>query len=534
MANETTKHSPPGKLDLLMATLFALIALAIVVYVRCRLATLPLERDEGEYAYSGQLILRGIFPYLHAYTMKFPGMAYLNALFFACFGSSAAAIRTGLLLANIVSAFLLLAFGTRLSGLVNGLLAAGVFLLATLSEHLLGTLAHATQFVNLFVLAGYLAILPGDRPVTRFRYLLAGILFGCAILVKQHAAFFLLAAAVSIFMTSTGRAVAAGNITVMFLGGALPLCGVLVGVLRQGAFDSFWLWTVRYASQYATGLTPLIGWYNFVAEMKSILGSMFLYGVLALGGATVMLRERKRRELSFVLPLLVAAFAALCPGYYFRSHYFVLLAPAVALLAGRAAGEKLEGTRAGMAIMAMFFVAALVQVWQEGLYHLPSSKESYLKARYQSAAPFREPVVVADYLKRNTMDGDRIQVLGSEPQIYFYAGRLAASGYLYMYPLMEEHRLTERMQQGMLQELAEAKPAYVVLVDDFNSWLNVTQRGAAFRAKLNDFVANGYRIDGTVAHPSPDGEPLYVFGPQAKMYVPDSAPRILIFKRNDS
>jgi hypothetical protein len=32
-----------------------------------------LERDEGEYAYAGQLMLQGIPPYQLAYTMKLPG-----------------------------------------------------------------------------------------------------------------------------------------------------------------------------------------------------------------------------------------------------------------------------------------------------------------------------------------------------------------------------------------------------------------------------------------------------------------------------
>lgn len=46
---------------------------------RCRVGqasfaeTAPLERDEGEYAYAGQLMLQGIPPYQLAYNMKLPG-----------------------------------------------------------------------------------------------------------------------------------------------------------------------------------------------------------------------------------------------------------------------------------------------------------------------------------------------------------------------------------------------------------------------------------------------------------------------------
>jgi hypothetical protein len=41
--------------------------------IRWCLRDMPLERDEGEYAYAGPLILQGIPPYQIAYNMKLPG-----------------------------------------------------------------------------------------------------------------------------------------------------------------------------------------------------------------------------------------------------------------------------------------------------------------------------------------------------------------------------------------------------------------------------------------------------------------------------
>src|ERR1039458_9666514 len=51
------------------------LVLVIVFFavVRMRLRNAPLERDEGEYAYMGQLILQGIPPYKLASNMKLPG-----------------------------------------------------------------------------------------------------------------------------------------------------------------------------------------------------------------------------------------------------------------------------------------------------------------------------------------------------------------------------------------------------------------------------------------------------------------------------
>jgi hypothetical protein len=53
--------------------MLAAIVFGVVIAIRIRLLGIPLERDEGEYAYAGQLILQGIPPYKLAYNMKFPG-----------------------------------------------------------------------------------------------------------------------------------------------------------------------------------------------------------------------------------------------------------------------------------------------------------------------------------------------------------------------------------------------------------------------------------------------------------------------------
>jgi hypothetical protein len=42
--------------------------------IRLRLLDIPLDRDEGEYAYFGQLLLEGVPPYAAAYNLKAPGI----------------------------------------------------------------------------------------------------------------------------------------------------------------------------------------------------------------------------------------------------------------------------------------------------------------------------------------------------------------------------------------------------------------------------------------------------------------------------
>jgi hypothetical protein len=152
-----------------------------------------------------------------------------------------------------------------------------------------------------------------------------------------------------------------------------------------------------------------------------------------------------------------------------------------------------------------------------------------VKKAYQTTKPFAESVGVARYVRENSSPSDRILVLGSEPQIYFYAGRRSATGHIYMYPLMEEQPYAETMQAGMLAEITANRPRFVILVDDLSSWLSVSPGGQVFRRRLNDFVRSGYELDGAVAV-SRDEQGFAVFGRNAGQFVPESASRILVYR----
>src|SRR5690349_12980630 len=84
--------------------------------IRFRIADVPLERDEGEYAYSGQLILQGLPPYTLAYNMKFPGTYYAYGLILATFGQTAWGIHAGLAVVNAVTIVLLYFLSLRVLG----------------------------------------------------------------------------------------------------------------------------------------------------------------------------------------------------------------------------------------------------------------------------------------------------------------------------------------------------------------------------------------------------------------------------------
>src|ERR1700704_6480166 len=93
---------------------FMLLALVIVAALRLQMMNFPLERDEGEYAYAGQLILQGIPPYELAYNMKFPGTYMAYAAIMGVFGQTPAGIHFGLLCLTTATALMLFWLGKKI------------------------------------------------------------------------------------------------------------------------------------------------------------------------------------------------------------------------------------------------------------------------------------------------------------------------------------------------------------------------------------------------------------------------------------
>src|SRR5205809_6655228 len=120
----THKVDNNGKLLRSGCWILAVIIFGVVIAIRIRLLGIPLERDEGEYAYAGQLILQGVPPYQLAYNMKFPGTYAAYAVIMSIFGQTFAGIHLGLLLINVATVVLIFFLGRQLVNSTLGLSAA--------------------------------------------------------------------------------------------------------------------------------------------------------------------------------------------------------------------------------------------------------------------------------------------------------------------------------------------------------------------------------------------------------------------------
>lgn len=115
------KPQQPSNFYWIWGVLLAVVLLTAAI--RIRLLDIPLERDEGEYAYGGQLILQGLPSDAPLYNIK-PGMYIAYALIQSVFGQTHTGIHLGLLVINVATIFLLFFLTKRLFDPVTAVTAA--------------------------------------------------------------------------------------------------------------------------------------------------------------------------------------------------------------------------------------------------------------------------------------------------------------------------------------------------------------------------------------------------------------------------
>ena len=517
------------------------LVILLIAGIRFRLREMPLERDEGEYAYAGQLILQGIPPYQLAYNMKLPGTYAAYALVMAVFGQTAAGIHLGVILVNAACILLVFLITRQLFDPIAALVAGSAFALFSIRPQLLGLAGHATHFVALMALLSiYLLIKAGGS--NRHQILFwSGVFSGLALVMKQPGLFFGIFAVLYLFWRERQAAVAGRELlrklAVFSIGAIFPYALTCLILFRAGVFQKFWFWTASYARAYGLELPAWQGLNQLANRMELQKEHIGVIWFLIVFGMAAFLWDRRLRAHSiFVLGLLGFSFLAASVGLYYRSHYFIVLYPALAILAGAAvsSAHRLLLRRSLPKALALGPVAIFALAFAYALYadhptYFAKSDHQVCREIY-GINPFPEAVAIADYIQSHSDKNARIAVFGSEPEIYFYARRHSATGYIYTYPLVEEQSYASVMQSEFIREVESAAPEFVVYVLIDPSWLRRTNSDQRIFRWADAYTRQHYSLVGVA-----DGggnHDVYRWGTAALSYRPRRPEVMLLYKRN--
>ncbi|MFN0050351.1 MAG: ArnT family glycosyltransferase [Cytophagales bacterium] len=516
------------------------IVLLIVAFIRFRLLSLPLERDEGEYAYMGKLILQGIPPYGEAYNMKLPGTHLMYAVLMLFFGKTISGIHLGLLVVNLATSFLLFQAFKKIFNPLAGLLSGSIFATMAISPAFLGFAAHATHFVSLFISLGVYFYARYSEDKRFYQIFLVGIMFGMSFLMKQQAAFIIIMGGLWIILQHVYTK--EFKIKTFFvdemlysLGVFLPYLLTVLILYLTGVFDKFWFWTIEYASKYASGVDFEQGKMLFNMSFKPMWDEFpIIWIVFFLSIPLLWLSKLTLVQKSMAIAFALFTFLTVCPGFYFRQHYFIPFLPAVGLVVGLGVSTIATYLKdnmklnAGLAIALIILVLSSSIAWSKNKIYYFKAKPLLLSRMIYGTNPFVESLEVAKYIEQNSAKDDKIAILGSEPQIFLYANRNSGTGYIYTYGLMEIHAYNKQMQQEMIAEIEKSKPKFIVFCNIGTSWLMRPDSPKLIFDWFNKYAQENYVVDGIADITGQN--PIYKWGAEAAYYRPQ-AEHLVVYKR---
>ncbi len=198
----------------------------------------PFGRDQGIYAYAGQLLLQGKIDYKYVFDLKPPGVHFVFALGQMIFGKSMMGMRMFDILWQSVTGFVLFTIIFKLTkSKLAALLSAVIYIFLYYRLDYWHTL-QADGFLNLPFALSILFILVSDKEKYEVSLFAAGALFGITILFKYTLIIFLpLLIIIFIFQRNLQNRI---KRAFMYLGGFVIINLLAVSLyLFAGALDEF-------------------------------------------------------------------------------------------------------------------------------------------------------------------------------------------------------------------------------------------------------------------------------------------------------
>jgi hypothetical protein len=477
------------------------ILLGVLFFLRLPAIVQPLGPDQGIYAYVGEQILDGGLPYRDAWDQKPPGLHFAYAALWWLWPNEAVVPLADTVLAGLIAWLLLRIAPVFTAPRMAGPLGAALFLLlGNPAFARLGGVRVRGQgevFIAALVTAGLWCVLrtiEDDASTGSGRRAglaaAAGALIGLAALIKYPAAAYLGVVWVAIFLragrdsTDAWPARSAARLVMWSAAGLLlPVLSMLAVFGAGGALGDLWdatvVYNVRYSGETYTGFWSFARYLLTFPFQHARIDGLWLVG----GAGSLMLLVRVFRRPLFLIPLAwtaVACLAIAINGSRGLPQYFLQAFPALALTAGIAGGDLLQGSsrfrRILVAVVVTLAVARVISfpqavdatAWDLRRLAGVTDEATYL-SRFEgrpgdkySAPDVRELGAV---LRARVEPGKRVFVFGFSAAAYLYAGRQSASRFFWNSPVITGFNSGRPgyAAEGLLADLSANQPPVIAL-----------------------------------------------------------------------
>jgi hypothetical protein len=451
--------------------LLAVSLLLIVAAVRAPLLPIPLERDEGEYAYIAWRLGHNELPYRDWVDQKPPAVFYIYRLALSLPFEPVRAIHFVGLVFAAASTCALFFLGLRFMDRFWAWLGAALFAVLVADPLVQGTAANTELFMLCPLIfsqiAFFTAVAKNQRNV--WFIVLAGALTGIAFMFKQVAIvnWFLLASAYPILAREEKRWRGAISFICWSAVGLLMVVGlVLLYFWRQGGLDEFVDNVFTHNLEYIGGvgasarLEYCWGTLTMLARTQSI---VWVFAAVGLAG---LLTFGRTKWCFFVAGWLITSVIGVSASGYFFPHYFQQLLPPLALAAG-AGAERIAAIKSWQilpvwsrraAVSLTLAVLPAITLWPFLFTYTPAEA---VRKIYPGDS-FAEMPEFAQRMENVTPPGASVFIFGAEPELLFYAHRPSATRYIFLFPLYGPYGKAREKQIAAAAEIERALPSTAV------------------------------------------------------------------------
>ncbi len=448
-------------------TVFLLLILVLAFTLRMKFLHEVFERDEGQYAAIAQVILDGGIPYKDAIEIKPPGVFYLYALGIALFGATTESLRIFTAIYSMLTVLAVYGTARRFGGANAGLWAALLYAVFSCGPLNQGSSSNTEVFLVLpMTAAAYFLMLAIDTG-KRLPLIACSICSGAALLIKPVALPVVALLFIAVFFLQSSRRSVRGTAvnTVSYLLPMISMAAITFGYFAyRGAWNEFIYWNIIFPTSYLdSGITGP----GLQITLRRLAPELLVILTFALPSA-VWLLFSKRNIKSVVLALLfpAACIAIWLPRKYFP-HYFIMLVPTLAILAGIGLAQAFSVKRLRLFTATILLLTFSYWASKELKFYVYYTPEMISLMKYGSQ--FVEAQKLANYLKERTQPGDYIFQWGLEPELYFLADRRSPNRNLVSVSPAWAQNPQEEVNQ-MAQDIMQKQPRYIIMQPEWQEW----------------------------------------------------------------
>jgi hypothetical protein len=534
----------PSTYDIIFSICLGLIILAIYL-LRINFLDIPLERDEGDYALAGKLILEGAKPYVDVFEQKPPGLFYSYALVASLFGTTVAGFKMGFMVVNMLTVALI-ALGIRL--LINplaGIVGAATFAILSLNPYASGYAIQAEHLLIFFVSIAFFSLCYYYKKGYFYLLILAGASVAWSATIKQNGIFFILALTIGVLAIHLAK----GRVNLRklvkeylyFGGGGIGMAVfVLTLMALQGVWKEFLFWSITFPNDFYMFSIPFERGMSFLSNMHGKISGFSPWFWYAIYASTLLL-FLSRLKLSikvWILVFMALSFFSIWPGYRFYGHYWIQLffGASLGMAALSYALQTIIALKApksvGFAIpLIIFILIASLQFSKNKNYYLTPSPEGLMNGIYGDN-PFMESRKIAEFINSKNPDreNDKLLVLGSEPQILLETGLKSPTPHTFLMFVTSVLPVAAVWREEYLEMLRKNEAKYAVFVGHPISWLANTDESRKFVGEIYTHLSNYYKVIGIADMISVE-QTIYKWDEEAVNYRPQSEKVVFVFER---